>query len=203
MTLTLNPVLEAQPFPVPLRLHRLSVEQYHQMIQAGILHSGDNIELLEGWLVEKMTKNPPHTVYTQLITDELRRLASPSMSVRIQEPISSSDSEPEPDIVLARGRIRDFLEHHPRPHQIELLIEVADATLRQDQTLKKRLYARANVAVYWIANLLEMQIEVCEEPQPALEWPDYARKEIFRAGEKVPLVLEGETHLLSVSDLLP
>ena len=203
MTLTLNPVLEAQPFPVPLRLHRLTVEQYHRMIGAEILHSGDNIELLEGWLVDKMTKNPPHTVCTQLITEELRGLGLLGRSVRVQEPISLSDSEPEPDVVLARGHIRDFLEHHPHPHDIELLVEVADATLRQDQTLKKRLYARANIPVYWIANLLEMQIEVYEEPQPALEWPDYARKQIFRAGENVPLVLEGETHLLSVKDLLP
>ncbi len=160
MTLASNPVLEAQPFPVPLHLYRLSVAQYHQMVQAGILQSGDPIELLEGWLVEKMTKNPPHSVCAQFITSELGRLISAQHSVRIQEPISLSDSDPEPDVVLVRGRIQDFLEHHPRPHGIELLVEVSNATLRQDQTLKKRLYARANTAVYWITNLLEWQIEV-------------------------------------------
>ena len=203
MTLAYIPVLEAQSLPVPLHLHRLSVEQYHRMIQAGILHSGDNIELLEGWLVEKMTRNPPHTVCTQLITEELRGLGLLGRSVRVQEPISLSDSEPEPDVVLARGHIRDFLEHHPLPHDTELLVEVSDATLRQDQTLKKRLYARANTAVYWIANLLEWQIEVYEKPQPALESPDYAVVQIYRAGEQIPFALEGQTYLLNVSDLLP
>jgi hypothetical protein len=39
---------------------RLTVEQYHGMIRAGILVDGDPIELLEGWLVQKMTKYPPH-----------------------------------------------------------------------------------------------------------------------------------------------
>jgi hypothetical protein len=39
---------------------RLSVEQYHRMMEAGILWSGDPVELLEGWLVIKMSKNPRH-----------------------------------------------------------------------------------------------------------------------------------------------
>jgi len=54
---------------------RLSVDQYHEMIRAGILMSGDPVELLEGWLIEKMTKNPPHTLATRFIREALERVA--------------------------------------------------------------------------------------------------------------------------------
>ncbi|MBI3654359.1 MAG: hypothetical protein HY231_25305 [Acidobacteria bacterium] len=43
---------------------RLSVEQYHEMINASILTEGDRVELLEGWLVYKVTKKPPHRIST-------------------------------------------------------------------------------------------------------------------------------------------
>src|SRR5262245_10033233 len=63
------------PAPVPDEpVWRLSVEQYHEMLRAGILQSGDPIELLEGILVAKMTKYPPHTLSTQLIREALQQL---------------------------------------------------------------------------------------------------------------------------------
>jgi len=203
MTLAYNPVLEAQPDPVPLHLHRLTVEQYHRMIGAGILHSGDPVELLEGWLVEKASRSPAHSVCTGLIRRELEGCLPVGWYVNSKEPITTLDSEPEPDLAVIMGNPRDYLTHHPFPEQLGLVVEVSDSSLKHDQTLKKRLYARANVPVYWIANLLEMQIEVYSEAQATLESPDYATVQIYRAGEQIPFVLEGQTHLLRVSELLP
>ena len=44
------------PFPV----YRFTVEQYHRMIETGILTENDRVELLDGWIVPKMPHNPPH-----------------------------------------------------------------------------------------------------------------------------------------------
>src|ERR1039458_4093748 len=90
-------------------IFRLTVEQYHDMVRTGILTEDDPVELLEGWLVYKMSKNPPHSVATDLTATALRRLAPSDWCVRSQEPITTSDSEPEPDIALARGTPRDYI----------------------------------------------------------------------------------------------
>lgn len=82
-------------------IHRLSVAQYRGMLEAGILKSGDPVELLEGWLVQKMTKNPPHRIATRRVRVALEALAPHGWYVDAQEPIVTADSEPEPDVAIA------------------------------------------------------------------------------------------------------
>lgn len=47
---------------------------------------------------------------------------------------------------------------------VVLVIEVADATLERERTIKQRIYARAGIAIYWILNLRDRQLEVYTEP---------------------------------------
>ena len=61
----------APPSAPPDEFWRLSVDDYHAMIRAGILKDGDPVELLEGWLVVKMTKYSPHTFSTQTTRERL------------------------------------------------------------------------------------------------------------------------------------
>ena len=44
------------------------------------------------------------------------------------------------------------------------MIEIADTTLQYDRTLKLRAYAQAGIAVYWIINLEDQQVEVFANP---------------------------------------
>src|SRR4051794_9081741 len=99
-TPAVSPAPPAAPDPnVPtVPIYRLSVEQYHAMIEAGILHSGEPVELLEGWLVPKMTKHPPHIFATQTLRDLLPPLVAPGWFVNDQEPVTTEESEPEPDL---------------------------------------------------------------------------------------------------------
>ena len=87
--------------PVPTRCW--SVEEYHTMLRAGILTENDSIELLDGWLVSKRIKNPPHRIATRRARRALERVASEGWYVDPQEPITLSASEPEPDGALIRG----------------------------------------------------------------------------------------------------
>jgi Uma2 family endonuclease len=187
---------------------RLSVDQYHEMIRTGILRDDDPVELLEGWLVPKMLKNPPHRVATRLVRQALERAVPSGWYVDDQEPITTRNSEPEPDVAVIRGDTRDYLDRHPGPHDLALIVEVADTTLERDRTTKKRLYASAEIAVYWIVNLPEQHVEVYTEPaeaEPAeAEPPDYRRRQDFRLGDAVPLLIEGEEiALIAVKDVLP
>jgi Uma2 family endonuclease len=151
---------------------RLNVGQYRQMIQAGILTDDDPVELLEGWLVFKIPKNPAHRAATRLIQEALEPVVPVGWYLDAQEPITLGDSEPEPDVMIVRGDTRQYLHRHPGPQDLALVVEVADATLQRDQTTKKRLYAHAGIPVYWIVNLPEGKIEVCTLPSGPGPTPD-------------------------------
>ena len=183
---------------------RLSVSQYHDMIRTGILTEDDPVELLEGWLVTKMPKNPRHSLTTQLTREALARLLPASWYVDAQEPITLEDSEPEPDVVVVRGDRRQYLDRHPGPQDVTLVVEVADTTLQRDRTLKKRLYAAARIPVYWIVNLPENRFEVYTDPTGPADQSDYRQRQDYGPSDEVPLVIEGrEVSRLAVQELLP
>ncbi|HMN28229.1 MAG TPA: hypothetical protein PKE45_08745, partial [Caldilineaceae bacterium] len=115
--------------PDDLVLWRMSVKQYHAIAGAGIINEDEPVELVEGLLVDKMTKNPPHTFATQETRIALENLLPDGWFVNIQEPITLDTSEPELDISVIRGYRRDFRRHHPGPAATMLVVEVSNATL--------------------------------------------------------------------------
>ena len=119
----MSPVESVAAIPNDL-IFRLSIEQYHAIIQAGIFTDDDSVELLEGWLVFKMPKNPPHRVTTRLVRTALENILPAGWYVDSQEPITLSNSEPEPDLVVVRGETRQYLDRHPGAEDIALIIEV-------------------------------------------------------------------------------
>jgi Uma2 family endonuclease len=185
-------------------IYRLTVAQYHAMAQAGILNEDDPVELLEGWLVPKMTKHRPHTLATLLVRRGLERVLTVAWYVDSQEPVTTSDSEPEPDILVVRGDPRDYVDRQPGPEEVALVVEVAESSLEIDRGTKKRAYARAGIAIYWIVNLIERQIEVYTDPSGPADRPDYGQHRDYHLDDRVPVVLGGvEIGHLLVRELLP
>lgn len=190
--------------PADYTIAPLTVEQYHAMARAGILEEGAPIELLEGYLVEKMTKHPPHSVATQLTQDALRRVLPSGWRARAQEPITLVDSEPEPDVAIVRGDARHYLARHPGPTEVALVVEVADSSLTVDRGAKRRIYARAGIPVYWIVNLVDRCVECYADPVGPARNPLYTSTEVYAPGEQLPLVIDGvEVSLIAVDDILP
>lgn len=202
---TQNGVINSLAVAVPTEpVWRFSVEQYHQMIRLGILTSDDPVELLEGWIIYKMPKNLPHRAATKLTRNALEKIVPGGWYVDTQEPITLHDSEPEPDVVVVRGNTLDYLDRHPGALDLALVVEIADSTLERDRTLKKRLYARAGISVYWIINLVEKQIEVYTEPINLPEEPTYQQRKDYSILDEIAFVIEGhEVCRLTVQDLLP
>jgi Uma2 family endonuclease len=183
---------------------RFSVAEYHQLIQLGILTEDDNLELLEGYLVHKMSRNPPHDGTIQKVTKRLLRLLPPGWEVRVQCAITLPDSEPEPDIAVVRGDENTYLARHPGPADAGLVVEVADSTLAADRTDKCRIYARAGIVCYWLVNLNDRLIEVYTLPSGPTASPAYGQRTDYRPGDQLPLALDGATvAALNVQDLLP
>ena len=169
-----------------------------------MLGENDRVELLEGWIVPKMTHNPLHDGVIQIVNNQITRILPAKWTIRIQSAITTADSEPEPDIAIVRGDERAYLARHPRPQDIALLIEVAESSLNDDRDIKARLYARAGVAVYWIVNLIDFQIEVLSDPTGPGNAPAYHNRHVFRGDELVPVVIDGrDIAEIPAKDLLP
>jgi Uma2 family endonuclease len=185
-------------------LKRFTVDEYRAMIRAGVFAEDENFELLEGLIVRKMTKHPPHWICIELLRDAIGNLHLKGFFVHSQNPVTTSDSEPEPDLALVRGKPRDYLHGNPDPKKSPLVIEVADSSLSRDRRWKKRIYARAGVPVYWIVNLIDRQVEIYTQPSGLAMQPDYAQQEVVSADGAVPVVLDGrEVGRIAVKDFLP
>lgn len=196
-----QPIIAGVP-PVPVL--RLSVEQYHQMGRAGILAPASRVELLEGWLVPQMMKNPAHRIATEAVRCQLERLLPAGWHVNSQEPITLSASEPEPDVTVLRGDLRDYPDRHPGPGDVAIVVEVADTSLHADRDLKHRIYARDGIPVYWIVNLPDRRVEVCADPAASADPPVYRRRNEYAPGEHVPVIVAGSViGAVAVAELLP
>jgi Uma2 family endonuclease len=184
--------------PAPLR--RFSVEEYQHMTDAGVLTEDDSVELLEGWIVQKMPKNPIHDATIDLLMQLFARLLPVGWFPRSQNVFLTGDSAPEPDVVIVRGHPRDYLVRHPRAHDVAVVVEVAETSLDRDKR-KRRIYARAGVPVYWIVDVSARRVEVYSQPDP--QDGRYEVCQTLQSPAELSLELDRQRVTLSLSDIFP
>jgi Uma2 family endonuclease len=204
-TVTISPPATAQED----RLFRIPLEMYHRMAELGILTKHHRTVLLDGLLVTKMTRYPPHVTSTIRVFKALDQLVGERWHARKEDPISlpggpgGRDSEPEPDGSVVRGSIDDYTDHHPVPGDIALVVEVADSSVADDRAGLVR-YAWAEIPTAWIVNLPEGRVEVSSKPTGPDAQARYLEVDLYGAGDHVPVVLDGrEVGRIEVKALLP
>ena len=200
----------AAPFESPLECgvspYRLSVDQYHQMIAAGILAEDDRVQLLEGEIVLMTPIGPLHRCALVAAEEALSRLFPGEWKVITQQPITLAASEPEPDLSVVRRVAALAPDRHPGPADVALIIEVADSSLPLDRNRKQAIYAAAGIPEYWIVNLAERCIEVYREPAPAAAGgiATYRVRQEFRDADAVPVCIAGqELGKITVAEIVP
>jgi Uma2 family endonuclease len=188
----------------PVRTKRWTRPEYDRLVAVGVFPPGEPVELLGGELVVAEPQSEAHYTAISLVAAALGGAFGPGWVVRAQGPIALDDeSEPEPDVAVAVGTVRDYSRTHPaRP---VLVVEVADSSLLLDRRYKGSLYARARLEDYWIVNLVERVLEVYREPVAGVEaafgWRYAARQVLAAADVVTPLAAPGVR--LRISDLLP
>lgn len=197
--------MSTAPVKLPLRatmagFRRFTVAEYHKLIEIGVLTENDALELLDGYLVEKMPHNPVHDGTLQKVNRRLVLLLPAGWEARVQMVVTLSRSEPEPDLAVVRESPDGYTTRHPGPADIGLVVEVSNTTLDSDRDDKIPLYARDGVAVYWIVNLIDRQVEVHEQPSGASASPSYGSRRTYKPGDAIPFPLGGT---IPVADLLP
>ena len=177
--------------------YRLSRTEYDRAVEAGVFELDAKLELVDGDLLAMTPQGSRHATGVDLAADSLRHAFGAGFHVRMQLPLAIDDySEPEPDVAVVTGGIRDYREAHPTTAL--LIVDVSDDSLRRDRTVKKRLYARCGIPEYWILALPDARLEVHRDPAA----DGYRTVSIHRTGETVaPLARPAAT--IAVTDLLP
>ena len=148
----------------------MSVEQYHALEAAGLI--AENVELLDGIVIEKMAKSALHSATIQRLLKSLRVVLPLTWDVRQEQPITTANSEPEPDLAVVLARADDYSGGHPTA--AKLVIEVAISSAEFDYQ-KRAIYAAAGIYEYWIVLPELRAVEVYTEPVDS----DYTRQQSF------------------------
>ena len=187
--------------PIISRIYRLTVRQVDQMTATGVIAEDDPLELIEGLLVTKMSRNRPHIVAGKKGLMVLSRIIPPGWHVAKEDPVVASDwSKPEPDLAIVRGAADDYLDRDVMAADVALAVEIAESSLSIDQNEMARVYASSGIPVYWIVNLVARQLEVYTNPAPN----KYQTSQILTAADEVSIVIEGrEIAKINVAEILP
>jgi Uma2 family endonuclease len=156
-------MLEVLDIPdIRKRIARITIERYHRMIDLGVFDEW-SVELLNGVLVEKISKSELHVYLVDLLVELIREFCSGSeFWVRKEDPVTIGNSEPEPDVSVVKGSRSQF--RHSKPATAHFVIEVSNSSLGLDRA-KARDYAKAGIPEYWIVRPDSDLTEVYREPK--------------------------------------
>jgi Uma2 family endonuclease len=192
-----------QPTPAPellaaLSLYRFTVDEYERM--AHVLDD-PRVELIDGYVVTKMPKKPPHIWSVGRILRALEFLPTDRWTCRKEDPVRIPDfDEPEPVVTVLRGPEDRYEDRIPDARNVALLVEVAESTLDRDRGRKLNAYVKGGVPIHWIVNLVERKIEVYAQPTAS----GYGLRTDFVVGDNVPVICDGtELGRIAGDSILP
>ena len=175
------------------RVSPLSVQDYHRLSEYN--RDGKRTELIRGIVIEKMSKSPLHSTITALLYRIFLASLPEGFVVRQEQPLTFTDSEPEPEIAVVRGRERDFLKAHPTTAELVIELALGNPALDRENAL---LYAEAEVREYWLLLGAEQKAEVYRHPKAGR----YQERMVVGPGEVLQSSTIPRVRFL-ISDLLP
>jgi len=143
--------------------HRWTRQQYEQLVDAGVLTTGDRVERIEGRIVPASSQNSRLAPSVEMTRRALDPGCPASALIRAQYPRAlGAASAPEPDVAVVPGTIHGDVDRHPS--DALPVAEVADSSLAKNREPKRLLYAQHGVPACWIINLVDQHLEVYRDP---------------------------------------
>ena len=177
----------------------VTVEELYRLDDARDRADTRRMELIDGEIVWMMAPAPllsathcqTHLLMHQKVGDAYR--------VRCKHPIRiNRRNEPQPDIAVVRPRKDTYALSHPSPDDVLLIVEVSDSSLEFDLNAKRRAYAKAEIAEYWVLDVNSRELHVFLNPWEG----DYTQHSSYKGDDEV--VCTTITGLkVSVRELLP
>ncbi len=151
---------------IPSLHHRITVEEYEQMIADGVLTENDRVELIAGEIVPMAAFGIGHLNSVNYLNKRFANLEEARLTaiVSVQNSIRlPPDWEPQPDIALLRDAPYRAV---PGVADVLLVIEVADTTRLSERNTKIPRYAAAGIAEAWLVDLVARRVERYSDPRP-------------------------------------
>jgi Uma2 family endonuclease len=180
------------------RPYRFTIDQYHQMGEAGIFMPGDRVELIDGEIIAMNPIGDPHAGGVNRLNETFvirligKAVIAPQNPVRLAQ-----HDEPQPDLAILRFRNDFYATRGPRPEDVLLIIEVSDSSVSYDRRVKAPLYARNGIPEYWLVDLAHGQVTVFRDPSP----DGYRSEQTHRRGDTLSLVALPDVSI-TVADIL-
>lgn len=167
---------------VQLLRRKFTVEQFHKMVESGILNEDDRVELIRGEIIEMAAIGSKYAACRRRVNYFLHQKLGNKVIISIQNSVLLNKfSELQPDLALLKPREDFYSSAHPQPKDIFLVIEVADSTIKYDREVKIPLYAEEGVVEVWLVDINEECVEVYREPLNG----KYQKVEKFGRGESL------------------
>ena len=166
---------------------RFSREAYYRMFEIGVLDRTKRYELIDGEIVMMSPSSPDHGAFIRRLIRFFVRALPDTFACSPQLPVIIGDhSEPEPDLAVIRQPDDDYRGEHPSPSDVVLLVDVSKTSLSFDLGKKLALYAKSNIAPYWVVDVVGRRVLVHRDPSEA----GYRTVEIFGPqGSIAPLTI--------------
>ena len=171
-----------------LRRWRWTLADIERLVAAGVFSEFDRVELIGGELVPMSPRGNQHEYLRAELSLRLARMTPETVAVASEPQLNLAEDEfRKPDILVFPRPIR---VHDVRGHTAQLVIEIADTSLRWDTTAKARTYARYGVPDYWVVNVQTRETEVFRDPAPSGD--RFASRRLVHAGEPLTALLVPE-----------
>jgi Uma2 family endonuclease len=182
VAVTIEPVQSVPMSPPRKRWTRAECE----LLEQSGLFLNEQLELVDGELINKMGKNHPHVYAVASLIEWLvsvfrGKRVSPESPIDVA-PEDNPTNEPQPDVIVLNRPMNQLSAGRPKPQDLALVIEASDSTLAFDLSLKAGLYARAGIVEYWVLDINGRRMLVHRDPQ---------------AGAYQSIVAYGETEKIS------
>lgn len=157
--------LPALQGPVLTSLHKLTVEDFHRMGDAGILGEGDRVELIEGALFDMAPIGSRHACIVDILAEHFTLAAQGRALVRTQGPLEIPEhNEPLPDVLLLKPRPDRYRNGLPRPADVLLVVEVADSSVARHRDMKIPIYGKHGIPEAWLVDAQRRSVTVYRQP---------------------------------------
>ena len=172
----------ADPQAVAIPRHRFTVEDFARLGEAGIFTEDDRVELIDGEIRDMTPIGQPHAWIVNRLARRLFTRLDDRTYVSVQNPLRlDGHTEPQPDLVVARGGEDDYADRHLEAADVLLVIEVADSSLRYDRAEKMPRYGRSGIPEAWLVDVTGGAVTVYTTPGAG----GYASEQVFRPGAEI------------------
>ncbi len=163
-----------------------TVDDVYRMVEVGLLHEDDHVELIDGELVPMHAKGNHHEVLKIRLTRHFGRVLADDYIFATETSYRlSKNTLLEPDFVFypEAQPLRDL-----RGDNTLLVIEIADSSLWYDKGCKANIYASFGVPELWVMHAVHLKTLVFRDP---LDGEYQTRFSLEPQEEAIPSLIPG------------